>query len=251
MSISKASSKAKTSSTRPSESAPRSSMNVDSGLMSFSSTSSCSLMIRFTSAVTFRPSAMMPPGAPPTREVAPFAGIFEPNYESVARPSFGSLRIRLRTEPKPKELHVHAAVYSQRLARDVASLVGGQVHHGSGDLFRLAGAAERNGRVDRSLLLFGERPGHVGVDEARRDGVDGDGARRQLAGHRLGDAEQGGLGGSVGGLPGVAHLSDHAGQEDDAAGAGAHHDLRGGARAGERALHVHGQDAIEVFVFEA
>src|SRR6478752_2282127 len=142
MSISKASSKAKTSSTRPSESAPRSSMNVD-----------CSLMIRFASAVTFRPSAMMPPGAPPTREVAPFAGIFEPNDESVARKRFGSARIRLRAQPKPKELHVHAAVYSQRLARDVGRLVGGQVHHGSGDLFRFAGAAERNGRVDRSLLL--------------------------------------------------------------------------------------------------
>src|SRR6188768_3158783 len=64
MSISNASSKANTSSTSPSESAPKSSMNVDSGLMSFSSTSSCSLMIRFTSTVTLRPSAMIPPGAP-------------------------------------------------------------------------------------------------------------------------------------------------------------------------------------------
>src|SRR6187549_14129 len=157
MSISKASSKASTSSTRPSESAPRSSMKVDSGLMSFSSTSSCSLMIRFTSAVMSRPSAMVSsPGGASTKEVCPLLCV----YRFVRK--------------NPEKLHIHAAIHAQGVAGHVGRFVGGEVHHRGGDFARRPRATERNGRRDAGLLRVGQGRGHVGVDEARGHGVDRD-----------------------------------------------------------------------------
>src|SRR4051812_19668510 len=146
MSISNASSKANTSSTSPSESAPKSSMKVDSGLMSFSSTSSCSLMIRFTSTVTLRPSAMIPPGAPlhqgrsrlhvflsnEGKKPHKLAGENPENQTSRRNPRASALG-------NSQKLHVHSAVDSQRLAGHVGSFVGGQVGDGGRDFARGAG----------------------------------------------------------------------------------------------------------------
>ena len=62
----------------------------------------------------------------------------------------------------------------------------------------------------------GKSRGHLGLDQPGRDGVDGDLARRQLARHRLGEADDARLGGGVGRLPGVAHHADHRAHVDDA-----------------------------------
>src|SRR5688500_15277385 len=165
MSISNASSNASTSSTRPSESAPRSSMKVDSALMSFSSTSSCSLMIRFTSAVTSRPSAIFHlQGCASTPDAGPLLCV---NWVA------GGI---------PESLHVHAAVDPQRVAGHVGGLIRGQEHGGGRDLARRAGPAEWYRRGDLSFLFVVQAGGHVGVDEARRDRVHGDAARGVLAG---------------------------------------------------------------------
>ncbi len=59
--------------------------------------------------------------------------------------------------------------------------------------------------------------GHVGLDVAGRDRVDGDAARGVLARQRLGQADDAGLGRDVRRLPGRAHLADHRGDVDDPA----------------------------------
>ena len=76
----------------------------------------------------------------------------------------------------------------------------------------------------------GEVGGHVGVDEARRDRVDGHAAARDLGGDGLGHADQAGLRRRVVGLPGVGARADDRGDVDHAAVAGADH--RRAARAG-------------------
>src|SRR5580698_1424968 len=122
MSISNASSKARTSSTNPSESAPRSSMKLDSGLMSFSSTSSCSLMIRLT-------SAGMSVGMGRYRLVS----------EKRLRVELERARRSLRAA-----LDVHSAVDAQHLAGDVTGLLARQIDARGGDVRGRAGAAQRH-----------------------------------------------------------------------------------------------------------
>src|ERR1700733_2911480 len=109
MSISKASSNASTSSTRPRESAPRSSMKLDSGLMSFSSTSSCSLMIRLTS-----------PGM--SIAMGRFASYRKEGRESSGRGDDAAGR-------RPfDDSNVHATVHAQHLDGHVPGLVAREVH---------------------------------------------------------------------------------------------------------------------------
>ena len=74
--------------------------------------------------------------------------------------------------------------------------------------------------AERPVLAddVGDRAGdHVGVDEGRADGVDGDRRRLELVGQRPGQADQGVLGGGVGGGVGVALQPRDAGDVDDAA----------------------------------
>ena len=140
---------------------------------------------------------------------------------------------------------VHAAVDAEDLPRDVRRLVAREVDARRGDLARGAGAAERDrpsAAAPSSASVIAVR--HVGVDEAGRDDVDGDVARRVLARDRLRGADERRLGRGVGGLPGVAHLADDAREEDRRARSWLRIiDLRRGARAGERALHVDVEEA--------
>ena len=69
----------------------------------------------------------------------------------------------------------------------------------------------------------GQRPGHVGVDEARRDDIGGDVPGAQLPGDRPGQSDQAGLGGRVVGLAGAAGEPDHRRDEDHPAPALAQH----------------------------
>src|ERR1051325_7283202 len=168
ISVSNSSSSAITSSTVSSESAPRSSTNEESFLISASFTPSCSAMIFLTACSMF--SAI-----------------------DFSFPKRGRI---LR--------HVHAAVDVQHVPGNVAGGGRREVRDRGGDLGRSAQPAERNLREQRALLLFAQRPCHVGVDEPRRHAVHRDVAARAIATARAPEGPGGRLGGGVVGLAGGA-----------------------------------------------
>ena len=89
-------------------------------------------------------------------------------------------------------------------AGDVARPRRRQEGHRVRHLLGAAEAAERDLRQQRRLGCFGQRLGHVGVDETRRHAVDGDVAAAEFARQRARHAGHAGLGGGVVGLAGVA-----------------------------------------------
>src|SRR6267142_4792509 len=134
ISVSNSSSRAITSSTVSSESAPRSSTNDESFLISASLTPSCSAMIFLTACSMF--SAI----------------------------DFSLKRGRILR-------HVHAAVDVQDRACDISGSGRREIGDGGGDIGARAEAAEGNLGEERALLLFAQRPRHIGVDESGRDAV--------------------------------------------------------------------------------
>src|SRR4026208_2614206 len=134
ISVSNSSSSAITSSTVSSESAPRSSTNEDSFLISASFTPSCSAMIFLTRCSMFS-----------------------------IRCSFPKRGRILR--------HIHAAVYVQDRACHIVAggrcEIGDRRSHG----LRRAPAAAGNLLQQRLFLFLRQRARHVGVDEARRHAV--------------------------------------------------------------------------------
>src|SRR5688572_32808628 len=136
-----------TSSTVSRLSAPRSSTKDASGVTSSSSTPSWSTMIFFTRSATGSMKLLRGPVA-------------------------GRLLILL--------LHVEAAVHPEHLSRDVGGGVGHEERDGTGDVFRAPDAAQGDGCGQGFLRLLVDGGGHVGVDEPRGDGVDGDRPRGDL-----------------------------------------------------------------------
>ncbi len=134
---------------------------------------------------------------------------------------------------------------------DVAGPRRGQEGHRMGDVGRLAEAAQRDLRQQRPSLLFGQRGGHVGVDEAGRHAVDGDAAAAEFARQRARHAGHAGLGGRVVGLAGVAGGADHRGDVDDAAVALLHHGAHHGAAQAEDRLQVGVEHGVPVLVLHA
>src|ERR1041384_5787951 len=147
ISVSNSSSSAITSSTVSSESAPRSSTNEESFLISPSFTPSCSAMIFLTRCSMFS-----------------------------IRCSFPKRGRILR--------HIHTAVDVQDRARHVAGGGGCEIGDRGRHVLRRAEAAERNLAEQRLFLFVRQRARHVGVDEARRDAVHRDVARAELARER-------------------------------------------------------------------
>src|SRR5688572_18876288 len=145
-----------TSSTVSRLSAPRSSTKDASGVTRSSSTPSWSTMIFFTRSAT------------------------------------GSMKL-LSKGRGPKVslyLHVKAAIHTQHLSRHVGGGIGGEEGHRLRDVQGLPDAAQGDGRRARLPGLVGHGRGHVGFDEARRHGIHGDGARGDLSGHGLGEAQE-------------------------------------------------------------
>src|SRR5215831_4828418 len=162
ISVSNSSSRAITSSTVSRESAPRSSTNEDSFLISASLTPSCSATIFFTRCSTFS-----------------IAGSFP--LVGCARNS----KVRIVAESLCHfSTHVHAAVHVQRRAGDVAGPRRSEEGHGGGDILRNPQFSERNLLKERVSLLLRERFRHVRVDETGRDAVHGDAPAADLAGER-------------------------------------------------------------------
>lgn len=92
-----------------------------------------------------------------------------------------------------------------------------EVGDGLGDIHRLATLVQR---VDAAAhLAVGQRDGggHLGLDEARGYGIDGDALLGQRWSQCLGDADHAGLGGAVVGLAAVAGDTGDGGQPDDPA----------------------------------
>src|SRR6185437_15682580 len=105
---------------------------------------------------------------------------------------------RLRSERgRPRSIHMLAAVDRQRRAGDEAGLVGDEEEHAASDLLGMAKPPDGDARDD--LLEHVGRHGahHLGVDVARRDGVDGDPLAGAFLRQRLGEAVDARLGGGI------------------------------------------------------
>src|SRR5690606_6001405 len=89
-----------------------------------------------------------------------------------------------------------AAVDDERVAGHPRGQVAGQEQRGVGDVGGLAEATERHRLGDGLLRRLPQRPGHVGLHEARRDGVDPH-VGGELGGERLRQVDERGLGGVV------------------------------------------------------
>src|SRR5476649_408938 len=183
------SSRAITSSTVSSESAPRSATKAFSLATSASGTPSCSAMIFLTRASISLMTLL--------REVCVKTGGFY-----LPRQPDG--RTGLAANTAIRSIHVHAAVDVQLRTSDVTSLARGQERHRLCDLLGLAEAIQRDLLQQRGLLGLGQHVGHVGLDETGRDAVDGDVAAAQFACQRARHARDAGLGGRIVGLARIA-----------------------------------------------
>src|SRR5213594_3627053 len=183
MSMSNSFSKAMTSSTVSRLSAPRSSMKLASDVSFSRSTPSSSTMM----SLTFSSSCFM----------------------SIAM-------VALNGGVGKRSQH-HPAVDDQHLTRNVAGEVGGEKEHRRRDIRSLAQPAHRNGPDQGLARLAGDLPGQLRIDKPGRHGVHEYIPRGQLLRHRLGEADQAGLGGGIVGLALVARDADDARDVDDPA----------------------------------
>ena len=104
--------------------------------------------------------------------------------------------------------HVQAAVDVEDLAGDVGGFVAREENDGGGDFAVRAEAAERDHRLHFVFQFLRQRIGHRRFDEAGRDGVHGDAARRDFDGDRAREADQARLRRHVIRLPGIARFRD-------------------------------------------
>src|SRR4029077_20111071 len=216
ISVSNSSSRAITSSTVSSESAPRSSTNEDSFLISASFTPSCSATIFLTRCSTFSIMGSFP-----------LVGC-DRNSE-----------VRIVAESHcPLSTHIHAAVDMQRRACNVGGLRRREKGHGRRHVLRISQASQRNLLKQRLSLLLREGPGHVRVDESRRDAIDGHAAAADLPGERSRHPGDSGFRGGIVDLAGVAARSHHGGDVDDAPRAGLHHSAQHGFAEPEHRLEI-------------
>jgi hypothetical protein len=159
-----------------------------------------------------------------------------------------------------KRAKASAAVDGPDLAGDVAGGVGGQEVHDAGDLLRAPQAPQRDLTADAVEDLLGHRLEHLRLDEARRDGVDGEAdlvavelvglleGERGLPGQRRREAEEAGLRRGVVRLADVAGLPDDRGDVDNPPRTALDHVLQRGAGHEEGAREVDGQDLVPVLV---
>src|SRR5882672_980929 len=119
--------------------------------------------------------------------------------------------------------HVHAAVDVNGRAGDVGGLRRGEKSHHGGHVLRFSEAPQGNLLKQRPTLRLGQRSGHVGVDKAGRNAVDGDAAAADLPRERPRHARDAGLRRRIVDLTGVSARTDHRGDVDDAARTRFHH----------------------------
>src|SRR5580692_6340401 len=99
---------------------------------------------------------------------------------------------------------------------DVGSVIGREERDSTSDVFGTPNAAERN-LFDRSLLeFFAENFGHGSCDKAGSDRVTSNVAGADFTGDGHGEANEPCFGSGIVRLSGLAHLSEDAGDVDDA-----------------------------------
>src|SRR5579862_4399766 len=209
ISISNSSSRAITSSTVSSESAPRSSTNEASLVTCSCLTPSCSATMALTCCSTVLISgwslcrlrlkglsAVLPSAAPRARycrgtppQLPLGEGCRECLFLLVKLPTREALRAAAAAplwrapNGSPAGLwHVHPAVHVQRLPGDVGRLRRDEEQHRRGHVCRSAETPERNLPEKRLPLLLAQSARHVGVDESGSHGIHRDAARGELAG---------------------------------------------------------------------
>ena len=145
-------------------------------------------------------------------------------------------------------LHCHAAIHTEDLAGDIAGLVAGEEGNGLGDI--LDGAESLDGNDVLGGLLDGLREdvGHVRLNEPGGDAVGRDAFFADLAGDRLGQADESRLAGGVVGRSGLAHDAGDGADIDDAAEFVADHRSGRHARGREGRPQIHGDDLVKVVV---
>ena len=116
-------------------------------------------------------------------------------------------------------LHHHPAINAQHLAGDVTGFRRSEERDRARDIFRRAGFAERDLRLNRLLDFVRQSRRHVRRDKPGRDCVHGDAAAGQFARERFGQTNQTSLARGVIGLSGIADQSDHGTDVNDAAAA--------------------------------
>src|SRR6266702_2410768 len=165
------SSRAITSSTVSSESAPRSFTNEASFLISASATPSCSATIFLTRCSIL---SITPPREKKFKNTGACILSGLTRQKSGASGSYQGMRLTLLQTHQGADSnriwlrHVHSAVHMQCRAGDVARLRRREERDRVRDIFRTAEAAERNLRLQHALLLFRQAPGHVRADQAPR-----------------------------------------------------------------------------------
>src|SRR5215813_196515 len=237
ISTSNSSSIAITSSTISRLSAPRSSMNEDSGLISSSPTPSWSAMIDFTLASMFVVDICIlqkRPG-PDSNGPSPTAGAVYPT----------------RPVNPTSSLHVHPTIDLQDLASDVRRGIAGEKCYGVRHFQRAPQSPEWNCLQHPGSDLRGELGGHVGLNQTWRDCIHPDVSGSQFPGHRLGQSNQSCLGCAVGSLTDVSCFPHHRGDVDDHPPALLDHRPSDGADQRERPAQIGVQLPVPVLVFDA
>mmetsp|Transcript_26365 Transcript_26365/g.45065 ORF Transcript_26365/g.45065 Transcript_26365/m.45065 type:complete len:227 (+) Transcript_26365:79-759(+) len=138
-----------------------------------------------------------------------------------------------------------AAVDVDGVPRDVQRrVVEGEVLDQPRHLVRLAEALRGDALGDGLDEVLAKLVGHVRLDEARRDGVHGHAARRELLRHRHRHRDHPALGSGVVGLARVANAPHDGRNVDDAALLRLEHDLGRGLRCEEDAVEVGVDDVV-------
>src|SRR5665213_3274684 len=254
ISISNSSSRAMTSSTVSSESAPRSSTNEASLVTCSALTPSCSATMAFTCCSTVlitrlsllsmvscasrwsAARARYCRGTPPlSASTAKRAGVIvfsgetpmrspsDPKPGPVAPANVAIFQRRIADRGFARLRHVQAAVDVQRLTGDVPGLRRCEEQYRRCNILgRTQPRHGYAGRQSRPLLIV-KGLGHVRVDESRGNRIDGNAAGGDFLSQRLGEAQYPGLGCRVVDLAGIARHPDDGCNVDDPAAALFHH----------------------------
>ena len=107
--------------------------------------------------------------------------------------------------------HAEATVDRDHRARDVPGVGAGEELDHAGDLVGRCGALERDGGDDRRHPILAEGAGHVGLDRAGGDDVDGDAARPELACERTGEPDESYVGFIAEDVPALVATADRNG----------------------------------------
>ena len=137
----------------------------------------------------------------------------------------------------------------QRLTGDVFRLVGSEEQGRICDVLRFAKFTQRSLRFKGFAGFFRQGAGHIGVDKAWGDAVDGNAAAADFARHRFGETDQACFCRGIVGLTGIAHHTDDGCDVDDASGALLHHAAQDGFGGAEHGFEVDLHDVVPLFFF--